>query len=95
MHAGVLLLGLILVHVLALTESKERVKERRNNSKQVTELEDEEAGMETERSFELTEQLFFLLAPIGDSLIRMGAIFFAFAKAFFFSGTRGLLLRFL
>lgn len=48
-------------------------------------------------NFTLTEQLFFLLALIGDNLIRMGAIFLALAtaEAFFLSGTRGLLLRFL
>lgn len=43
----------------------------------------------------LTEQLFFLLALMGESFIRMGAIFLIFAAAFFLSETRGLLLRFL
>lgn len=43
----------------------------------------------------LTEQLFFLLALMGDSFIRIGAIFLIFAAAFFLSETRGLLLRFL
>lgn len=47
------------------------------------------------RGSALTEQLFFLLAPMGASLILMGAIFFALAAAFFLSSTRGLLLRFL
>lgn len=90
--AGVLLLRLVLLHVVALTgrargEERRRLGEKGKRTKNKKELACDERR--------LTEQLFFLLAPMGDSLMRMGAIFLALAAAFFFSGTRGLLLRFL
>lgn len=84
MDARVLLLRLVLVQIIALEQEKSEDRE----VKSATPI-----GWKGRRT--LTEQLFFLFAPMGDNFIRIGAIFFTFAAAFFFSGTRGLLLRFL
>lgn len=87
MDAGVLLLRLVLVQIVALAE--------RSSEDQQVKTATATGWSGTARGLTLTEQLFFLLAPMGDSFIRIGAIFLTFAAAFFFSGTRGLLLRFL
>lgn len=88
--AGVLLLRLILIHIIALVEKREEKDSDEKNKTGTNKLLEWWFRVSV-----LTEQLFFLLAPIGDSLILIGAIFLAFAAAFFLSGTRGLLLRFL
>lgn len=88
MDAGVLLLRLVLIQVFALTGAQ-KSEQAQNKHKVIIHF------YEQDEDIRLTEQLFFLLALIGKSLIRIGAIFLALAAAFFLSGTRGLLLRFL